>query len=140
MKKFNYSYIGDLKRKFHNAGIKLYDFTDPSKILDTSDCEFIDGFHGGDVIYAKILKYIASHEPDLADYIQHHYLEKVISAYTGLSMIPNPKITLKSEVDFLCEGCKKELTLPPLLGSKPDNRQYNLAICLYCQLHFGFFQ
>ncbi len=109
MKKYDYSYIKDLKKKFKKSGINVYDFTDPAKLVSTSNGEFIDGFHGGDVIYAKLLSYIASEDIFLKNYIKQNYLETVIQKYTGFAMIPNAQITLEKEVDFLNMGATKNI-------------------------------
>jgi len=110
MKNFNYSYIQNLKEKFQREKIRFYDFTDSTQSLTTSDCEFIDGFHGGDVLYAKMLHYITSREPKLEGYVKQDYLVDIIAKYSGLAMIPNGKISSKKEVDFLGIGCKKCIT------------------------------
>ncbi|AIK95593.1 hypothetical protein [Candidatus Odyssella acanthamoebae] len=78
-------------------------------MLETTDCEFIDGFHGGDVLYAKILKYLSDQEPLLSEFVDSKALNKIIDSYSGLAMIPNPKITSKPEIDFLRLGCVKSL-------------------------------
>lgn len=108
MKKFNYTYIQDLKNKFSAHGLTVYDFTNPREIFpETSDCEFIDGFHGGDVFYARILNYIQSKEQDLEPYINKQYLADTIKHHSGLAMIPDLKLTKNKEVDFLFSGCQK---------------------------------
>lgn len=109
MKKYNYSYLDDLREKFKKRGICVYDFTDPTLLFATSDNEFIDGFHGGDVIYAKILDYISSKEALLKNYVHQDYLKKVILKYTGLAMIPDSRVTSEKEVDFLQTGVLKPI-------------------------------
>lgn len=104
-----YAYIDDLKEKLAKANLLIYDYTDASKQISTTDCEFVDGYHGGDVLYAKILRHIATKHPILASYTKVAYLDEVAEKYSGLALIPNPAITTKSEVDFLCMGCKKEV-------------------------------
>jgi hypothetical protein len=47
----DYRYIRDLKTKLTNRNIFVYDYSDPGAI-ESSDCEFIDGFHGGDVTFS----------------------------------------------------------------------------------------
>lgn len=107
MKKYNYICVENLKDKFKKHGIRIYDFTQPARILSTDDCEFIDGIHGGDVLYAKVLNYISSKEPVLKEYVRHDYLYNVIEKYSGLAMLPDSGITSKKEVDFLHKNCKK---------------------------------
>lgn len=107
MKKYNYQYIDDLKNKFREVGLYVYDFTDPIELVETADCEFIDGFHGGDVLYAKILRFLSEQEPLLSNYVDKDYLDGVIHNFSGLAMIPDSTITTRLERDFLCLGCTK---------------------------------
>ena len=103
-----YQYIDDLKAKLKELGIHYYDFTN-ARLLGSDDCEFIDGFHGGDLTYAKILKYIYDKEPSIREYINISYLERVISNYNGIAFIPDARVTSLPEIDFLKLGCNKEI-------------------------------
>lgn len=103
----NFQCINTLKEKLSNDKIKIYDFTEAEKLLKTSNCEFVDGFHGGDVLYAKILKYLGSKEAMLQPYIDKQYIDNITNQFNGLAMIPNPKITTEREFDFLGEHCEK---------------------------------
>lgn len=107
MQKFNFSYIEKLKKAFSEHNITFYDFTTPETIITTSDCEFIDGFHGGDVLYTKILRKLSETEPLLNKYINHAYLENIVTRYNGLAMMPNKSICPDKEIDFLKIGCSK---------------------------------
>ena len=82
------------------------DFHDP-RSLQTSDCEFIDGMHGGDLLYAKMLQEIARRDPRLAPYVDEAYIAKVAHDYSDLAMIPKKDITSEPETDFLKLGCRK---------------------------------
>ncbi|MGE4348909.1 MAG: hypothetical protein AB7D28_04020 [Candidatus Berkiella sp.] len=101
----HYKFIEELRNKLSENGLEYFDFHDPY-VLDTSDCEFIDGIHGGDVLYARILKHISNKSPEINDRINISFLEKVISDYPNLAMIPQDKMNL-SETDFLKIGCNK---------------------------------
>jgi len=103
-----YQYIDDLKAKLKELGIYYYDFTNV-RSLGSDDCEFIDGFHGGDLTYAKILKYIYDNDPSIREYINISYLERVISNYKGIAFIPDARVTSLPEIDFLLLGCNKEI-------------------------------
>ena len=103
-----YQYIDDLKAKLKELGIYYYDFTN-ARLLGSDDCEFIDGFHGGDLTYAKILKYIYDKDPSIREYINISYLERVISNYKGIAFIPDARVTSLPEIDFLRLGCNKEI-------------------------------
>lgn len=108
MRNHNFHCINMLKDKLAQDKVKIYDFTEAGKLLETSKCEFIDGFHGGDVLYAKILKYLSSKETILKPYVNEDYLNNVSNQFNGLAMIPNPDITIEKETDFLDEQCKKD--------------------------------
>lgn len=98
--------IEELRQKLDYAGISYYDFHDASN-LKANDCEFIDGVHGGDVLYARVLEYIAKHEVALQPYLDHAYLKAVSTQYSHLAMVPRPELTQEPEVDFLHLGCDK---------------------------------
>jgi len=103
-----YQYIDDLKAKLKELGIYYYDFTN-ARLLGSDDCEFIDGFHGGDLIYARILKYIYNDDSSIREYINISYIERVISNYKGIAFIPDARVTSLPEIDFLRLGCNKEI-------------------------------
>lgn len=107
MKKHNFNCIASLKKRLAKDHIPIYDFTEAEKHIKTSNCEFVDGFHGGDVLYAKILKYLNSKENILTAYVNEKYIDTISNQFNGFAMIPNPKITLKKETDFLDENCPK---------------------------------
>lgn len=110
MKGHNYSYIPKLKAELKQNGINIYDYSDVGSY--SSNCEFIDGFHGGDLLYARVLLDLAKHEKAIAGMIDKDYLEKVTTEYKNLAMIPNPNITTKPENDFLGIGCQKSNRQP----------------------------
>ncbi len=53
-----YNYITQIEEKikpyFNEFGFEFYDFTDPYNI-ETDNTEYLDGFHGGEIVYAKML-------------------------------------------------------------------------------------
>ena len=51
--------LDDLHDHLQQSGYAYYDFSDP-KLLDSSGCEFVDGFHGGFVTYLRILQKVAA--------------------------------------------------------------------------------
>ena len=105
-----YDYIDDLKSNLHQHYISFYDFHNP-KTIQSTDCEFIDGFHGGDIVYARILKHIYE-DPSvkakaLKPYINHKKADELISKHNGLAFDPETRLTNKPEIDFLKLGCAK---------------------------------
>lgn len=101
-----YAYIGGLKNTLRQNHVTYYDFTDAS-ILGSNDCEFVDGFHGGEVLYARIVNAMAANDDTLKRYVDNAYLQKVISEHKGKAFVPDSLITRTAEIDFLKLGCKK---------------------------------
>ena len=102
----NYQYISDIKVKFHQNNLSFYDYTDPS-VIDSFDCEFMDGFHGGEVTYARILRDLSRKVAFLNDFADQALLSEYINKYEGKAFIPDEEITDNIEIDFLGLGCKK---------------------------------
>jgi hypothetical protein len=88
-------------------GVTFYDYTDAT-IVGSGDCEFIDGFHGGEVTTARMLKDISLHDSVLAAHVRQDYLEAVIGKYEGMAFVPDPEIADITEIDFLNLGCRKQ--------------------------------
>ena len=105
-KKEEYAYIPDLKYALIKSGIPFYDFSDAT-ILDSNDCEFFDGIHGGEIIYARIIKTIYDSDPSIRDFVDIQYLQQIIKQYRGHTFIPDNTLTSLEEVDFLELGCEK---------------------------------
>lgn len=100
-----YRYIDKLFLEFDRLGLKVFNYHNPA-VLNNDDCEFLDGFHGGDTFYARILHDMASNEPILAHYVKDDILQEIITkssgkAFAKTSIAPYP------EQDFLQLGCKK---------------------------------
>lgn len=102
----NYKYIIDMKNELHENGIEFYDYTAAS-IIDSGDCEFIDGFHGGEVTYMRILNDLAQKYPPLNIFVDQRLLNKSINKHKGEAFIPDENITSNIEIDFLGLGCNK---------------------------------
>ncbi len=106
-----YSYV-DKFREFMKLQLQNMEFYDFQNILDigSNDCECIDGIHGGDVTYQKILLKIIEDNPKTAlkDYLLIDIIKYSVVKYKGktLSIFKDDKYKL-SEVDFLQIGCKK---------------------------------
>ena len=79
---FNYmdSIYNKLNISFNKYNHELWDFTDPKKI-NSDDTEFIDGFHGGDLTYLKIIKYMADNNSLIKDYININNINLYYSKY-----------------------------------------------------------
>ena len=117
---------GELARRFPS----FYDFHDPRR-LGSSDCEFLDGLHGGDVTYLRILQEMsATRDGPLHGYIEEEKTRALIATYVGRAIVPRPLFAASNEVDFLGLGCDKSgitkraasfgpIALPPARPVRP---------------------
>ncbi len=101
-----YAYVWELEDMIINQydGFSFHD----SSLVSVSDCEFIDGFHGGDVVYARILNNLKSKRSELSQYINIDEVTQIENnrkgnAYDGhYDFYQHVK-----EIDFLKLNCRK---------------------------------
>lgn len=106
----DYAYIADGYGQLQAClgDIPFFDFASPAKIADSTDCEFIDGLHGGDVTYARTLIQMAAADPAVRKQVDARYLADFAAKYRGhaggtvLARDPAAR-----EADFLKLGCTK---------------------------------
>lgn len=101
-----YGHLFNLRRSLQERGIDSLDCTNP-KLYGSNDCEFIDGFHGGEVAYARIIRQLVDYSPALLDYVNMEKIISVIRDWNGFCFVPNPLLTSLPETDFMGFGCKK---------------------------------
>jgi hypothetical protein len=104
----NYAYINELRLKLLEVNERYYDFYDPRN-FGSSDCEFIDGVHGGEITYLRILQEIGQDlASGLSPYLNLDKIVTCIDQYRGKAMVPPPFYKQPyTEGDFLDLGCKK---------------------------------
>lgn len=104
-----YIYVKKFQNYLMASSNETYDFLNIESV-GSNDCECVDGFHGGEVTYQRILLKIMEINPNslLKDYINVNLLKASIKESSGkaLSAIDNRKYKMK-ELDFLELGCKK---------------------------------
>ncbi len=106
-KQENYKYVPELKSLLRDNDVKFFDFTNPAD-LQTNNCEFIDGFHGGEITYMRILRELARNDNALKQSLKNDILDESIEKYKGKTFIPDPYITTDPEINFLkLPECKK---------------------------------
>jgi hypothetical protein len=108
MKEFGLQLVTALHDHLAQAGIPFYDFTDAAA-LGTPDCEFIDGIHGGQVSYLRILRAMV---PDLDAAPATRGLVKPVAELDGVIAANSGRATLRTEpgrpeIDFLDLSCNK---------------------------------
>ncbi len=95
-----------LKDELEKYGIEVMDFSNP-RDLGSSHCEFIDGFHGGEITYARVLRRMAARWPTLMPYVKMNMLDKIILWMVEHASVHDPRITDLPETDFMRFGCPK---------------------------------
>ncbi len=106
----NYKIIDDIDRRARLANLNFLNFHNPST-LGSDDCEFLDGIHGGEVTYRRIVNEIAKRYPEtIGRHINSSLMSEQIVKFSGKALARNAHYgsseTLK-EKDFLGIGCKK---------------------------------
>lgn len=101
-----YAFVDDLRSKLRMHHIVFVDAHDPSTIKAT-DCEFVDEYHGGDIVAAKIARALSQTIPKGTSIFDVPYLQKAIQHSIGHAMIPDARVSTKPERDFLHIGCQK---------------------------------
>lgn len=101
-----YPHLFQLAQSLEKSGLHVLDLSNPASI-GGNDCEYIDGFHGGEVTYARILEKMAEAWPDLLTLVNMDKLKDVIQHWAGHTLVANPMLTDQPEIDFLGLGCPK---------------------------------
>lgn len=101
-----YPHLFRLRDALSARGIDVMDFTDPRR-FESSDCEFVDGFHGGEVAYARILRVLADRYPALAEHVDGRQVAATIRDWKGHAMVFDERVTTRPETDFMNFSCPK---------------------------------
>ncbi|WP_300732382.1 hypothetical protein [uncultured Helicobacter sp.] len=104
-KEMEYQYVNELFFTLQRLKINFFNYHN-SAILHNDNCEFIDGFHGGDIFYARILRNMAEKSQTLMPYVNILYLNEIIDSHAG-KVFSKDNISYFYEQDFLSLGCKK---------------------------------
>lgn len=86
-----YGYITRLRARLRETGLPFYDFHDPAT-FGANSCEFIDGLHGGPVVYRRMANAMALKYPAI---------------FRVAPLNPGHASMDQDETDFLKLGCKK---------------------------------
>lgn len=98
----DYVYIDQLRSRLKQMDIEYYDFHD-LRFAGASDCEFIDGIHGGDIVFRRALLHMAARsQTGLAQDVKLSAIALTIQERSGFA-----SAHITHEVDFLDIGCTK---------------------------------
>src|SRR5262249_18110833 len=99
--------LDEMNERLLAIGRPVFNYHDPTA-LDSSDCEFLDGFHGGYVTYLCMLPAIGpSGTTGLASYVDAREIDRLIAENAGHAMLKENMRPGERETDFLGLGCKK---------------------------------
>jgi hypothetical protein len=106
-----YRYIDELRAMLHELNVPLADFHDAGTIPAT-DCEFVDGYHAGDVTYLKMLVTMARAWPWLAALVDMSAAERTIDTFDGniIDQAVPERFRGLPELDFMELGCTRRPT------------------------------
>jgi hypothetical protein len=89
-----------LEKTALRRGLPFFDFHD-LRAIGSSDCEFTDGLHGGQIAYDRILMRMAVSNVDIRKIVKLPDIAAEIQKFAGHSSV------LKNETDFLNLACIK---------------------------------
>lgn len=101
-----HAYIGKISERMHLQDV---DYMDARTLPHATDCEFIDGTHGGEVVYAKALLKAAERKPALRAALRVEELRAWVKANQGNTSPATVALYANGalEIDFLKLGCTK---------------------------------
>jgi len=99
-----YRFVGDLRKKLSG---EVFDYTDLSSIPGANHCEFIDGSHAGEVVYARALALAARSQPRLAALLSPKLAAWIETNAGKASPTSAQYAGNRKELDFLEIGCKR---------------------------------
>lgn len=98
----NYSFINKFTNNLLND-YNVIDYHNYAREISKNDCEFVDGFHSGDILIQRILL----NEKIFSNIINRNILLKNIKQFKGYTVTPDKKKFNFKEIDFLKLGCDK---------------------------------
>ncbi len=99
--------LNEMNERLAGIGHPVFDFHDPTA-LGSSECEFLDGFHGGRVTHLRMLQAIVrSGRTGLGSYVDAREIDRLIADNAGHAMFTSDMLPGEPETDFLELGCKK---------------------------------
>lgn len=105
----DYAYVSAFLYRIKALKFAVYDFTD-AESLGANDCEFVDGFHGGEIVYQRILAEISRRNPHgaIAPIVSRVGLNNSVQHSSGHTLSAESAATyVLDETDFLAIGCAK---------------------------------
>lgn len=109
MKNYKYNYINEFRELISEQPFENYDYHELS-ILTKNDCECIDGFHGGDIVYKRILENMYNENSIISEYLNIDNIRSDINTFKGNTLsILETDVFKNEEVNFLKLDCNKSI-------------------------------
>ncbi|MBQ7606749.1 MAG: hypothetical protein IJU76_02045 [Desulfovibrionaceae bacterium] len=106
-----YPHLFELASALKQRGIPVLDMSNP-RTLGSNDCEFVDGFHGGEICYLRIIRNLCDQWSPLLGYVHVEAVTRAISLWKGHVAVHDPRVTSLWEQDFNDLGCRKHQKEP----------------------------
>ena len=117
-----YPHLFNLREALLARGIDALDCSNPRAIA-SSDCEFVDGFHGGEVSYARVLRALGDYKPALLPYLDKERLNVAIRDWKEHALVRDTRLTSLWEQDFMHFDCPKRV--PPEAANAGNRKTGN---------------
>lgn len=99
--------VNEVRRRLASLETPFFDFHDP-RTLGTPDCEFVDGQHGGEVTYLRILRALAEAKAaGIHEIVDRPLIDRLIAENTGRASLRSADPARPAEIDILELGCAK---------------------------------
>lgn len=99
--------VNEVRRRLAALETPFFDFHDP-QTLGTTDCEFVDGQHGGEVTNLRILRALAAAQvAGLQEVVDLPMVDRLIAENAGRASLRASDPDRPAEIDFLELGCAK---------------------------------
>ncbi|MBK8158227.1 MAG: hypothetical protein IPK59_05395 [Rhodospirillaceae bacterium] len=97
--------VNEVRRRLSSLPVLTFDFHDPSS-LGTDPCEFVDGIHGGEVTYLRVIDAMAADPSSHLDQaVDRPLIRQLIDANKGRATVAREGRA--PEADFNSLGCRK---------------------------------
>ncbi len=106
----NYAQFHSLGTALRHRGIDITNFSYLESLsfeTEIVSCEFIDGLHPGEILFARILYGLAESYASLEPSLHIPLITEHIKNWEGHVTVPDTSLTFLPEVDFLHHSCPK---------------------------------
>ncbi len=96
--------VFNLAARITEKHMPVIDLSNPDTV-ESHECEFIDGFTGGDVLGARVFYRLADHFPNFLHFVNVALAQDHIQARQGYASIGDSRLAVFPEIDFMQFSC-----------------------------------